>query len=222
MKGEHSREHLRTLLGQARLAARREGLEYADAEDVASVALMQYWEVREKVEKPTAWIRLVAKRKAWDHKKRERSQQALVEENARRTLEVNGGEDYSVDTTLDLRAALSTLDSVQLQTLFKRDVEGEPLGVIAHSTGLSRATVKRRLRTARSVLQRALAGQSLRSSFRRIDLSEGSALLAADSDGDDGPSGDSNDSLRPEPPQTGRPLQALEGRANHCRLAHLV
>jgi RNA polymerase sigma factor (sigma-70 family) len=162
-----SSEKLTTLLGIAFRIARREGLSTSDAEDVASIAVMDFLEVYDEVLHPRAWICAVAKRKAWAFRQRSAVRRRLLEENhdqlrPRPDLEAN-----PVEILLDLRAALTSLSQIERQMVLGRHLKGESLEVIATSAGVSVETIKRRLKRSRLSLKRNLSGRSVRSSFRQ-------------------------------------------------------
>jgi len=149
------------LMGIARRAARREGLSAVDAEDVASTALMQYLEAEESVTHPRAWVLLVARRKAWALRKKSRSQQWSTEDETSH-IEAMPAHQVCLETLLDLKAALLTLDKSERTAVLGRDFEGQPLRVVARASGLSIETIKRRLTSGRTSLNRALSGRSVR------------------------------------------------------------
>lgn len=161
-----SSEELGTLLGIAFRVARREGLSPSDAEDVASIAVMDFLEVSAEVLRPSAWICSVAKRKAWALRQRSAVRYRLLEENRDHLRPPRDLEENSVEILLDLRAALSSLSQMERRAVLGRHLAGESLEVIATSVGVSVETIKRRLKRGRSSLKRNLSGRSVRSSFR--------------------------------------------------------
>jgi RNA polymerase sigma factor (sigma-70 family) len=152
---------LRSLLNIAFRVARREGLNVADSEDVSSVAVMHLLESAEEVQHPVAWIVLVARRRAWAmrrrHGVRERfeEQQSVLSDESRLLSD-------SLEGALDLKAALLALSGTEKNAFLWRYVEGQSLGAIAATTGLSVETVKRRLKRGRESLHRSLSGRSVR------------------------------------------------------------
>lgn len=148
-----SRENLLSLLNQAFLVARREGLCEADAEDVSSAALLSYIEVAAKVQHPSAWVRLVSRRKAWASRRvcvgRTQYEFDLLSD-------AQHADSEPLEKMLDLKMAIGVLRPTVQASLLLRYLKGESFGIIANATGLSERTVKRRLRKSRHSLQRVL------------------------------------------------------------------
>lgn len=143
----------------AHRAAIREGLSRSDAEDVASIALMHYLKAAQKVQHPIAWVFLVARRKAWLMRRRENIHRAEAAVNF--PISSTSSDFESVETELDLKAALAALAPTERSAVLFRYVEGRPVEAIAETLGLSTTTVKRRLRSGRESLRRALTGQTV-------------------------------------------------------------
>ena len=162
-----SNGNLSSLLNLAFRVARREGLCVADAEDVSSATILRYLEVSAEVVHPSAWIFLVARRNAWAFRRK----RVVRDKHEEEQLRVFGGmqclEAESIENQLDLKAALGALSATERATVLWRDLRGESLEIIAKNTGLSLKTVKRRLKRGRVLLQRSLAGRSVRSSMGR-------------------------------------------------------
>lgn len=148
-----SQKNLSSLLNLAFLVARREGLCEADAEDISSAALLSYIEMEEKVELPSAWVRLVSRRKAWAFRRgyMARSQYELDVLTA-----AQYADSEPLEKMLDLKIAIGVLRPTVQVSLLLRYLKGESFDVIAGATGLSESTVKRRLRKGRHSLYRVL------------------------------------------------------------------
>lgn len=160
-----SDRELRSLLNIAFRAARQQGLGVADAEDVSSVAVLRLLESREQVQHPVAWILLVARRRAWAIRRRHSVRDRFEEQQSALSVEARLSSD-SLEGALDLKAALLALGGTEKNTFLWRYLEGQSLGTIAATTGLSVETVKRRLKRGRQSLYRALSGRSVRTTQR--------------------------------------------------------
>jgi RNA polymerase sigma-70 factor (ECF subfamily) len=146
--------------------ARTQGVPTADAEDVASLTVVDFVECKATILQPSAWIFLVARRKAWALRRKQAVRSRLLEEYGHELVSSGERGHNSVETMLDLRAALCALDQESRQAVLERHLLGEPLEKVARTAGLSVETVKRRLKRGRETVQRSLEGRSVRSSFR--------------------------------------------------------
>ena len=158
--------NLSSLLSLAFRVARREGLGVADAEDVSSVTVLSYLEVATKVERPSAWVFFVARRKAWALRRRSVVRTKYEAEQLSFLADAQAAHSESIETLLDLEAALDALGPIERVAVLWRDLAEESLGAIADTTGLSVKTIKRRLEKGRASLQRSLGGRSVRGSLR--------------------------------------------------------
>lgn len=158
--------NLSSLLNLAFRVARREGLGVADAEDVSSVTVLSYLEVSTKVERPSAWVFFVARRKAWALRKRSVVRTKYEAEQLSFLADAQAAHSESIETLLDLEAALDALGPIERVAVLWRDLAEESLGAIADTTGLSVKTIKRRLKKGRASLQRSLGGRSVRGPLR--------------------------------------------------------
>lgn len=166
-RAKHQERLLATLWGEAFRSARRERLPAADAEDVASMALLDFMEAKFTVLQPVAWIRLVARRKAWSLRRSNVNRaRLLVEHEPGVSPPAPEAYSSSIELQLDLRASLGSLPQTERQILLARSLEGDAFEDIATAGGWSVSTVKRRLNRARRSLRLRLIGASLRSSFR--------------------------------------------------------
>lgn len=150
---------LSALMRVAHRAASREGLCPSDAEDIASIALMHYLKSAPSVQHPIAWVFLVARRKAWLLRKRESN--LRPESDYASEASLFSDRFCTIETDLDLKSALAALAPAERNAVLFRYVEGRPVEAIAKTLGVSATTVKRRLRSGRESLRRALTGQSL-------------------------------------------------------------
>lgn len=163
------------MLKVARFVALGEGLTPADADDVASLAVLDYLQVVATVEHPIGWIRVVARRKSWDLKRKEivrgknENPKGYPSESICRPFQ-------HVESMIDLEAALHALPDTERRALVAKLVEGEELESIAKSVGFSLSTLKRRLDHCQSSVSRALSGRTIRR-YDRMMADERSARL---------------------------------------------
>lgn len=149
------------LLRLARVTARGEGISEVDAEDIASHVLIKYIEAGDSVRFPRAWVKLVARRNAWNLR-RYLSSQCPIEVHEHSALDPGvPHEETLLEQHLDIRAAMVSLNDEKRSLVYLRDFAGEGLESISKKTGLSVTTVKRRLKAARSTLRRALTGRAV-------------------------------------------------------------
>lgn len=170
---ESSRESTRDLLALieiARRTAMREGLNLADADDVASATILSYLEAVGNVHFPSAWVCLVARRQAWSMRRKLIVRRRYEDEQAWYWGPPRRHDDESPERQLDAKIAFVSLAPSERTVLLSRDVAGDSLKVIAENTGRSVETIKRRIRRGRESFARALAGRSVRASLHAAEL----------------------------------------------------
>ncbi len=165
-----STHEMKTLIELARRTARREGLNWADADDVASATIVSYLEAVGNVHHPSAWICLVARRQAWSIRRKWSVRRKYEEDPSWYWGQLLRHEDESMERQLDAKLAFASLATSDRNVLMSRDVAGDSLKVIAESTGRSVETIKRRIRRSRESFARALAGRSVRVSLHAADF----------------------------------------------------
>ncbi len=165
-----STRELQTLIDIARRTARREGLNWADADDVASATIVSYLEAVGDVHHPSAWVCLVARRQAWSIRRKWSVRRKYEEDQSWYWGQSRRHEEESIERQLDAKLAFASLATSDRNVLMSRDVAGDSLKVIAESTGRSVETIKRRIRRGRESFARALAGRSVRVSLHAADL----------------------------------------------------
>src|SRR5690606_36703767 len=133
--------------------ARKQGVPPADAEDIASLTVIDFVECKATILQPSAWVFLVARRKAWALRRKQSVRSRLLEEYGHDLASAADRGHNSVETMLDLRAALCALDHESRQAVLERHLLGEPLEKVARTAGLSIETVKRRLKRGRETVQ---------------------------------------------------------------------
>lgn len=156
---------VRKLLRISHSQASKFGLPRHEAEDLGQSVLMELLTTEAAVQKPGAWVRQVARRKAW---------QMIV--HRRPHFGESGYENVATPTPehakrIDLVRALERLSQEELHVWVERRVMRRTIAEVASAGQVSPSTVKRRLERATSRVKRALqAGPLTPSMFARESI----------------------------------------------------
>lgn len=148
--GGLSSSEFQNLLRISHRQASKFGLSQHEADDLGQSVLIELLTTKATVTQPRAWVRQVARRKAWQMILHRRPFQGE-----------NVCEDLSTPTPelakrIDLFRALERLSQEELHVWIERRVMRRTIAEVADAGSLSASTVKRRLERATSRVKRAL------------------------------------------------------------------